>query len=82
MIEEGNLRVWNVINPPNKPCYFPVATPEEGNEVITRRAKHQLKNPSIVSNAFGLEVYEHGEWCEWYNEFGEDINELFDEDNI
>lgn len=80
MAEEGNLRMWNIINPPNKPCYFPVATPEEAHTLIDQRAKMQLSDCMIVSNAFGLEVFEDGEWCEWYNEFGEDIDSAFEED--
>ena len=28
------------------------------------------------SNAGGLTVYEHGEWTDWYNDEGQDIDDL------
>lgn len=35
--------------------------------------------PLVVSNAQGCEVFEDGEWCEYYNDDGYDIRELSDE---
>lgn len=72
------LRVWNVINPPNKPNYYPVDSPEQAHKMINELAQAQLKEGWITSNAFGLEVFEDGEWCEWYNDYGDDIDKAFE----
>lgn len=69
------LEVWNIINPPREP----VPNPREGHELICRLADDQLTMDWIVSNAFGLEVFEEGEWSEWYNEDGEDVDQVFGE---
>lgn len=78
MAEEKQLRVWNVINPPREPNHYLVDTPEEAHLLIGTLAKSQLKDSMITSNAFGLEVFEDGKWCEWYNEYGEDIDGAFE----
>ena len=72
-------RVWNVINPPSKPKYYPVGTPLLGYMLINRLANEQLKDKRIWANAFGLEVFEDGEWTEWYDEEGRDVDEAFEE---
>ena len=59
------LRVWVIINPPSAPEYRSVATPEEGAHLIHRVANEQLKDDRIWANAFGLEVFEDGEWTDW-----------------
>lgn len=79
MSKEGDLRVWNIINPPNEPNYHSVLAPRKGRDLIDLMAKQQLRIPAIVSNAFGLEVFEDGEWCEWYNESGDDIGSAFED---
>lgn len=68
------LRVWNIINVPNSPDHYSVDTPKEGYDLITDMANEQLQNNLITSNAFGLEVFENGEWTEWCDEFGDDID--------
>lgn len=73
--KEGALRVWNIVNPPNDPEYYSVNNPEEAIVMINKLADAQLKNEFIECNAFGLEVFENGEWSEWYSEDGEDIIE-------
>lgn len=74
------LRVWNVVNPPGKPYLFPVESPEEGARTIKRLAAQQLRDPNVYSNAFGLLVLEDGEWTEWYDEEGRDVDEAFGEE--
>lgn len=69
------LRVWNVINPPRTPNYHDVNSPNEAVAKINELAAEQLKDDAIFANAFGLEVFEDGEWSEWYSEDGEDIRE-------
>ena len=71
---KGDLRVWNIINVPNTPDRYKVSTPKEGYDLITDMANEQLQMSSITSNAFGLEVFEECEWCEWYDENGDDID--------
>lgn len=71
------LRVWRIRNVPNRPIYIHVESPEEAIRVINERAERDLKTPGIVSNAFGLEVFneEEKEWEEWYSGEGSDIDQ-------
>lgn len=73
--KRGELRVWNIVNPPNSGSFFQVQSPQEAIKLINSMADTQLQCPNITSNAFGLEVFEDGEWLEWYSGDGEDINE-------
>jgi hypothetical protein len=75
MPREGDLRVWNIINPPDRPIVYPVTDPKHGAQLIEALANSQLLDKSIDSNAFGLEIFENGEWLEWESEDGEDITE-------
>jgi hypothetical protein len=91
-LEEGELLVWNSINPPTHMRYYRVGTPNEGAQVIGHLAAEQLKDDKIHSNAFGLmrsepKVVEAGgdltrvdglEWCEWYDDEGRDVDEAFE----
>lgn len=72
---EGQLRVWWIRNVSGKPEYHPVKDPAEAVEVYERLTADDLKDESVTSNAGGLEVFEDGEWTEWYSEFGEDIDD-------
>lgn len=74
MEREGALRVWNIINPPYSPDHYLVKTPQEAFALIDKMADTQLRDSSIFSNVFGLEVFEGGEWSEWYDENGDDID--------
>jgi hypothetical protein len=71
----SKYRVWNVVNPPSTPDFYPVESPREGYELIEKLASMQLRSSLVVSNAFGFEVFEDGEWGEWYSEDGENIDE-------
>lgn len=73
---QHKLRVWNIINPPAAPIRFPVDSPEEGARLIEKLANQQLQHDHIFANAFGLEVFEDGDWCEWYSDEGQDIDEF------
>ena len=75
---EVPYRVWNIINPPSKPMFYPVSTLQEGARLINDLASAQLKDGWIQSNAFGMECVEDGEWSEWYNELGDGILEVAD----
>lgn len=74
---EGQLRVWNVINPPRPARHFDVKNVKEAIKVINREAQIQLKDKDVESNAFGLQVYEEKYGgCEYYDEDDRDINEI------
>jgi hypothetical protein len=66
-------RAWWVINPPNNPIYTPCNNPDEGRKIIQDEIARQSKEDWIWGNAFGFEVFEDGEWGEWYDENGFDI---------
>lgn len=74
---EGDLRVWWVQNftASGSVRSFPVASPEAAIVELHRLADEDLQDDTVWGNAGGLEVYEAGEWCEWYNDEGEDIDE-------
>ena len=74
----NKYRVWYIANVPANPKYYEVATPEEGADKINWLAARDLKNKNISSNVMGLEVFEDGDWSEWYDENGDDIDTLAD----
>lgn len=76
--KEGALEVWAIRNPPNKGDRFPVPTPEAGARLINKMAREDLKDDAVWGNAFGMEVFEGGEWTEWYDDDGDDISVLAD----
>lgn len=69
-------RVWTIVNIPNKAAFEEVESPEAGARFIHDEAMRQLGDPGITSNTFGLLVLEDGEWCEWYDEEGDDVDAL------
>jgi len=75
----AKYRVWNFVNPPCDPDYYPVNSPKHGAGLINALANSQLLDESITDNAFGLEVFEGGEWTEWMDDDGNDIDYLCDE---
>ncbi len=82
--KEGDLRVWHIPQVPGKPFHVTVATSIEAIKVLGILADYdtfQFKNriKPDYCNAAGLEVYEDGEWLEWYNDNGEDIDEVADQ---
>lgn len=70
----GSLRVWNIINPPTEPIYYPVKSPQHGKQLINAIADSQLLDTNINCNVFGMEILEKdGEWCEWEDDGGFNI---------
>lgn len=76
---ELKLRVW--WNRNGKQTFYPVSDVEQAKKIINRETNRDLNNPLIVWNASGLEVFEDGEWCEWYSEEGLDIKEIMDNED-
>lgn len=77
-------RVWWIPQVPGKPFHVPVTTVEEAMLVLDTLAKYDLFQLAEnikpdYSNAGGLEVLEDGEWGEWYNDTGQDIDEVMRE---
>ena len=75
---EGALQVWWVRNPPRPAEYHEVSDPLDAAAKLKDLAERDLRTTWVISNAGGLEVFEDGEWTEWYNEEGQDIDEAFD----
>lgn len=79
--EEGALRVWWIPQVPMKPFHAHVASTGEAALVLKTLARYdlfQLENnikPDFC-NAGGLEVFEDGDWCEWYSADGDSIDEV------
>ena len=71
--EEGDLAVWRIVNPPAKARFFAVPTPAVGAFFIQALSIADLGNGDIFSNIMSLNVYEDGEWIDWYDEDGDDI---------
>lgn len=72
--EEGDLAVWRIVNVPGTPRWFAVPDPFIGAFFIQALSIADLGNDGIFTNAMGLCIYEDGEWTEWYDEDGEEID--------
>lgn len=73
------LRVWHIPQIPGKAFRVEVASIEQAVLVLNAIAAYdvfQLANniKPDYANAQGLEVFEKGEWVEWNDEDGDDIN--------
>lgn len=79
------LRVWHIPQIPMKPFRVDVKDVEEGKKLLNVLADYdlfQLENhiKPDYSNASGLEIFEDGEWCDYYDEEGRDIWEIIREE--
>jgi hypothetical protein len=77
----GDLRVWWSYEQDAERIHkhYAVLTPAVAALVLETLANGQVTDDSIEWNAGGLEMFEDGEWTEWYDEEGRDIREHFDE---
>lgn len=80
-LDTKKMYVWNVINPPAAPIHYLVGSTTEAMGLINRMADEQLKSPDIFANAFGLTVFEDGEWVEWHDDEGQDISDLMNQED-
>jgi len=78
-VAEGELRVYCMINFSGHMHHHYVESPDEAIRVINYEANRQLEAENIQDNVFGLEVFEDGEWTEWYNDMGDSIINVLDE---
>lgn len=82
--KEGDLRVWWIPQIPMEPMYIELKTIREARLVLQTLGEYDAfqYNNNIkpdYSNVGGLEVFEDGEWIEWSNEEGADIDEVDDD---
>jgi hypothetical protein len=80
---EGDLRVWHIPQVPGKPFIVPVPNPEVAIIILNilwdyDNFQYEENIKDDYSNVSGLEVFEDGEWCDWYSDDGEDISEYMD----
>lgn len=80
----GDLKIYAVRN--GKSDYYKVKSPLEAKRLIFDMSMVDLKNDDIDFNMFGLMVYDgdfecsKDGWCEWYNDDGENIREVYEVD--
>ena len=84
MDKQGNLEVWYVGSKSKR--RIPVESIDEDIPYINKWTKTDLEDDSIVFNSMGLEIYDNdGQdglmWQEYYNEDGQDIEEIMDLNN-
>ena len=71
--ENGNLRVWHIQNPPREAQWYDVKSPADGLSVMNKLAKKDILL-GVEVNVIGLSVYEDGDWVDWYDDEGDDID--------
>lgn len=82
---KNKYRVWWIPQVGNcKTFYIPVNSPEEGRKVMDVLAYYdmfQLQNriKPDYCNMGGLEMYEDGEWVDWYMETDDDYFDDLDD---
>lgn len=79
--KKGQLRVWHIPQVPMHPFLVYVSSIKEAVKVMDTLAIYDLfqfkyKIKPDYSNASGLEVFEDGEWVDWEDEDGNDINNI------
>lgn len=75
------LRVWWIPQVPGKPFRVDVASVDQAKLLLTTLARYDLFQlehniKPDYCNAGGLEMFEDGEWVEWYDANGDDIDTL------
>lgn len=83
-MSDQKLRIWHIPQVPGEPFHVEVGSPEEAKKILDVLAAYdafEFENniKYDYSNASGLEVFEDGEWVEWYDDDGNDIDEHFEE---
>ena len=76
------LRVWwwrDWVDGRKTTDYHEVSSVNEAIEKIKQLTKEDLKNEDVIANAYGLEIFEDGEWSEYYDEEGRNIDEIMEE---
>jgi len=78
--DEGDLRIYWIPQIPMKAFLYPVETLIEAKHFLSAFAyydlfqfEHNIK-PDFA-NTGGLQIFEDGEWVDWYDEDGNDIDD-------
>lgn len=77
---EGDLKVWWIPQIPMKQFEVPVSSPEDAKRILGILADYdmfQFENnvKGDYSNMGGLQVFEDGQWRDWYSDDDESIDE-------
>ena len=64
----------------NPAIHIPVKDVAEAKKKIQELTEADLKNPKITDNVGGLQVFQDGEWCEYYDGEGRDIDQIIEEE--
>ena len=81
MPQEGDLKVWWIPQVPMKPFEVPVKNTDEAHLILNVLAaydyfQYKTRVKGDYANAGGLLIFEDGEWLEWENEEGENIDQF------
>lgn len=79
--KNGDLQVWHIPQVPMKPFIVPVANLVEAKLLLDTLAQYdifQFENriKPDYCNAGGLSVFEDGEWTDWWDDDGNQIDDL------
>jgi hypothetical protein len=86
--KEGDLKVWWIPQiPDDQPFEYPVKNIQEAKKILDILAEYDLYQcehniKPDYSNVGGLQVFEDGEWIEWMNMDGYDIDEVDENGNL
>ena len=78
--KKGDLRVWWVPQIPGRAFYVSVSTPPEAKKIMNVLANYDIfqfenKIKPDYANAGGLEIFQSGQWADWYDDkTGNDID--------
>jgi len=83
-VKKGDLKVWWIPQVPMKPFEVPVKNIDEAILLLKTLALYdifQFENniKPDYCNAGGLQIYEDGEWIDYYSEDSQDIDEIMRE---
>ena len=74
---EGDLRIWHRSSGADKLFILPVETPRSAFIALSILAKYDMHlGDMIIFNMQGMEVFEDGEWTQWFDPEGRAIDEM------
>lgn len=81
IVQENSLRVWWIPQIPMKSFYVSVKDIEQAKLILDTLGAYdifQYKNKikPDYSNVGGLQIYQNGEWIDWEDEEGNDIDNV------
>lgn len=82
LTSEYTMRVWHwyrkvsMSNFEFQIDYYGVYGEDEAKMFIHQLGLEDLTNPDVLTNVFGLQIYDGVSWVEWLNEEGNSIEDL------